>query len=58
MHAVNRKNKLAYFENCSTRIMHQLVFRGVRDTRRNTPVRNLGRNETMLYLLVDTKFEQ
>lgn len=57
MHAVNKKNKLAYFENCSTRMMHQLMFRGVRDTR-DRPLRNLGRNETMLYLLVETKFEQ
>lgn len=57
MHAVNKKNKLAYFENCSTRMMHQLMFRGVLDTR-DRPLRNLGRNETMLYLLVETKFEQ
>ena len=54
MQAVNKKNKLAYFENCSVPVSAQAT--AVINT--NVPKRNFGRNVARLYLLVETKFEQ
>ena len=54
MQAVNKKNKLAYFENRS--VLSQLKVTVVMNI--NVPKRNFGRNVARLYLLVETKFEQ
>ncbi len=59
MQAVNRKNKLAYFENCSAagdfEICQQLSQNNVQKMKseRHAPKRNLGTNVTALYLLVE-----
>ena len=54
MQAVNKKNKLAYFGNCSVPVSAQVTD----IININAPKRNFGRKVTRLYLLVDTKFEQ
>ena len=54
MQAVNKKNILAYFENCSVPVSAQVTA----IININVPKRNLGRNVARLYLLVETKFEQ
>lgn len=54
MQAVNKKNKLAYFENCSVLVSVQVTA----VININVPKRNFGRNVARLYLLVETKFEQ
>ena len=54
MQAVNKKNKLAYLENCSVCVSAQVTD----IININVPKRNFGRNVARLYLLVETKFEQ
>ena len=54
MQAVNKKNKLAYFENCSVSVSVQVSS----VINIHVPKRNFGRNVARLYLLVETKFEQ
>jgi hypothetical protein len=55
IHAVNKKNKLAYFENCSVNHISDVCMS---KKCMYSPAKNLGTNETILYLLVLTKFEQ